>query len=323
VNKPTLSDIEKLFVIVDKYGFSINYFQIFHYGKALSGLSNQHIEALCNRISGYGKLGKRTALSLIFMYCFGDKEKWDDNTTSFKSILSGDNLIIDDDSTGHFDCFHWSESVEHILRIEEDVSFSIIISKQIIEFCSQSNFNYSYDTYISNVILILFEKYFDAIWDYFGEAIIGEYMTFFYIKHFIGTNSLFNNTPGIAFRDKEHNNVILEWCRKNSEIGPERIAYMMPLSNLDEKNVDWNPFSKSIIDEFGSNINVLDNLTANMGTFGSTGSRIPYFRTQERLLEKLINHPILEVVVWANKMLAYTRTTIKLERIDDEEMFLR
>ena len=97
---------------------------------------------------------------------------------------------------------------------------------------------------------------------------------------------------------------------------------MMPLSINENSVIKWHPFSKAIIDEFGDNDDVLSMLASNMGSFGSVGSRIPYFTTQKRLLQELTNHKILRVKKWAIKMLEYTENTINRERIEDEEQFL-
>ncbi|MCJ7449021.1 MAG: hypothetical protein MUO72_15160, partial [Bacteroidales bacterium] len=126
----------------------------------------------------------------------------------------------------------------------DDQEFAIAITKQIIEFSSQVRFNFSFDTYIVNVIQILFDKYFESTWDYFGEGIIGDHLTFSHLEHMIGSrNGYLDEREGIAFHHHEHNGIILEWCRKHPEIAPERITHMMPLSIKDKKDIKWHPFS--------------------------------------------------------------------------------
>ena len=314
------SDIEKLFSLIDKYGFSINLFQNFQYGRSLDILTNDEVLQLCDKISQYGNPGKWTALSLLYMFCYSSEDKWEVNKGFFKKIIGSSNMIIDSDGTGRRESYHLSDTVIKILTKDYDCEFAILITKQIIEFCSQMQFNYSFETSISNIILHLFEKYFDATWEYFGQGIIGDYMTFFHLEQMIGTkNGFLGGREGILFRNPAHYQTILEWCRMYTEKAPERIAHMMPLSINDNDEIKWHPFSKTIIDEFGNNEKLISQLSSNMGTFGTVGSSIPYFLTQKKLLEELITHPIQRVKEWAIGMLDYTQKTIKLERLGDEE----
>lgn len=317
------SDIEKLFLLVDKFGFSINLFQNFQYGRALDILTNDEVLHLCDKISQYGNSGKWTALSLLYMFCYSSEDKWEVNKGFFKNLISSSNMTIDNDRTGRLEGYHWSDAVIKILTKDKDEDFAITITKQIIEFCSQRHFNYSFDTYISNTILQLFEKYFDITWEYFGQGIIGDYMTFFHLENMIGTRNgnSYDAGQGILFRNPKHHETILTWCRRHPEIAPERIAHMMPLSINDNDEIKWHPFSKKIIDEFGDNEKLINQLSSNMGTYGTVGSSIPYFLTQKKLLEELITHPIQRVREWAIGMLAYTEKTIKIERLGDEERF--
>ncbi len=318
-----LNDIEKLFVLIDKHGLSINQFQIFQYGRALDKLTNEEVLLLCDRISKYGNSGKWTALSLLYMFCYRNEEKWKLNCGFFKTLISSGNMTIDNDETVRMESYHWSDAVIKILTNDTDNEFAILISKQIIEFCSQAQFNYSFDANISNVIILLFEKYIDVTWDYFGQGIIGEYMTFFHLEHMIGTrNGYLGGRQGIFFRNPNQYETILEWCRKFPEKAPERIAHMMPLDENINGEIKWHPFSKTIIDEFGDNEKVLNQLSSNMGTFGTVGSQIPYFTTQKILLQELVNHKFQRVREWAMRMLEYTEKTIKRERLDDEHHFI-
>jgi hypothetical protein len=315
------SDFEKLFLLIDKYGLSINLFQNFRYGRALDILTNDEVLRLCDKISKYGILGKWTALSLLSMFCFESNERWEFNKEFFKQLISSSNMIIVIDATIRLESYYWSDAVLKILTMERDNDFAITITKQIIEFCNQLYFNYSFETYISNIISYLFENYFEITWEYFGQGIISDYMTFFHLEQMIGTKNGNSSSagPGIMFRNPDHYQTIFSWCRQYPEIAPERIAHMMPLSIIDNEEIKWHPFSKGIIDEFGDNEKLISQLSSNMGTFGTVGSSIPYYLTQKKLLEQLITHPTQKVNDWANNMLAFTEKTIKLERLGDEE----
>jgi hypothetical protein len=128
---------------------------------------------------------------------------------------------------------------------------------------------------------------------------------------------------GILFAQKENFETIINWCRKHPDVAPKRIANMMPLAIEIDGNLGWHPFAKSVIDEFGYNNDVLAELSANMGTFGFTGSVVPYYTSQKILIAQLLNHPIEHVRDWAESKLKYLDTTIRREKLDDEEWSLK
>jgi len=323
VLSPSLNDIKKLFVLIDKHEYSITQFRNFQYGRSLNKLSNEEVIILCDRVSNYGNTGEWTALSLLYMYVYGDENKWEATKYFFKSLIINSNMLIGNDDSNSIEYFHWSETIDKILIKENDDEFAIAITKQIIEVCSQRNLNYSHDTYISNVVMNLCNKYFEVIWKYLGEGVIGDYLTFFHLEHIIGSrNSFHENSEGIIFRNRENYKIILDWCNNYPDIAPVRMAHIMPLSVREGDEIKWHPFSKDIINLYGNNEKVLSELSSNMASFGSIGSSVPYYVTQKKLLEDLKNHHIPKVKDWALKMLEYTERAIKQEQLHDEEHYL-
>ena len=321
----SFKNIEKLFVIIDKYGFSISNFQNFKYGNSLDKLTNEEVLLLLYKINNYGNTGKWTTLSILTTFCYHNEERWFWYKLFFKTLISESNMIVDNEEIGTREGHHWSDAVMKILKDGDEYDFAIVIAKQIIEFCSKVKFSIisSMSIYLSNTAQLLFEKYFKETWEYIGQGIIGDYRTFHNLEYIIGTqNGHFNHKEGILFRFPKFYPNILEWCRKNPEKAPERIAHMMPLDVKEDGEIRWHPFSKSIIDEFGGNGNVLSQLSSNMGTFGSVGSSVPYYIIQKILLQELLNHNLPKVNEWATKMLAYTIKSIKREKLDDEQRFI-
>ena len=319
INKPTYKEVQKLFRLIDNHGFPIGQFQLFKYGRALDGLNDEEFIALTKKISTYGKEGKWTTLALLFMFCFSDKEKWDTFEAYFREIIIDENMLLTEQMTDVMDSHYWSDSVIKILENGNENEFAVEITKQIVEVCAQHKVNYTHDTYIKNVLGVLTELYFKEIWDYLGEAIIGDYLLFFNLNHILESQgTTFGGRPRILFNHPENYDTMLEWCRKHEKIAPERFANMMPLDDKNESGTIWHPFSKAIIDEFGNNENVLSQLSSNMGTFGTVGSSIPYYTTQKELLTELLDNKHELVREWAAKKLEYTEKVIKRERLDEE-----
>lgn len=321
-SNPDLTDIEKLFEIVGESKLPIRFFKNFQYGRALDNLRTEEVINLCEKIANYGKEGIWTALSLIYMYCHGSKDRWNDCKEFINDLITKDNLIVGVSNIGTLDIYHWSDSIEQILRDSGTSEFSKIIAQQIIEFCSEPHFNYSFDSNVKNVLKVLLDEHYETIWEIIGAGLIGDYLTYFHLKNMLGTRNGNWGHEGHLFESGSRNKKILEWVRKHDEVAPKRIANMMPIESGNSESVEWHPFTKAIIDDFGHLDDVLKELSANMGTFGITGSSVPYYKNQKILLEQLLSHQLENVKEWAEKMIEYTERCIKREELDDEERYL-
>lgn len=320
VMNPSYTDITKLFTLVDKYEFPIYHFQNFQYGRALDSLDSDEVIKLCSKIIEYGYQGKWTALSLIYMASYSNETRWNMYQNFIKGLISSSNITINDDKSVRKEIFHWSDLVIKLLNSSDDKEFPITITKQIIELCSKTSSIFSFNPYVGNVVTVLLDKYFNIVWEDFGEGIIGNHLTYSHLSYIIDTlDSGFVNEVKTIFNNPIHNRIIFNWCKRNYPKAPERIANMMPLNITKDNIITWHPFSRLMIDEFGESEQFLNYLSSNMGTFGAVGSRIPYFTTQKILLEDLLNHKFQTVKDWANERLKYIEIKIKRERINDEE----
>lgn len=322
VSNPELVDLESLFEIVGESKLPISFFKNFQYGRALDNLKTNEVIHLCEEIANYGKEGIWTALSLIYMYCHGSKYRWDDCKDFTKDLILKDNIIIDVSKIRNLDIYHWSDSIEKILKDSTHTEFAESIARQIIEFCSEAHFNYGFDSYVKDVLKILLDEYYETIWEIIGAGLIGDYLTYFHLKDMLGTSNGNWGNQGHLFESTSRNEKILAWVRKHDEVAPTRIANMMPIESGNSESIEWHPFTKAIIDEFGHMDDVLKELSANMGTFGITGSSVPYYKNQKVLLEQLLDHQLETVKEWAEKMIEYTERCIKREELDDEERYL-
>lgn len=322
VINPELKDLKQLFKVVDELNLTISFFKNFQYGRVLDNLKTEEVLDLCDEISNYGKEGLWTSLALVYMYCHGDTDKWDQCIEFIKKLIAKDNMIIELSDVINLDVYHWSDSVEKILKSSNDIEFSKIITAQIIEFCSEPHFNYSFDTYLKNTLKFLLDNYYESVWELIGNGLIGNYFTYFHLKNMLGTINGNWGFQGHLFENTALNEKILQWVRVNNEVAPIRIANMMPIESSKSETIEWHPFSKTIIDEYGEMDRVLKEISTNMGTFGLTGSFVPYYKNQKLLLEKLLDHPITKVREWAENMIEYTNRCIKREELDDEEEYL-
>jgi hypothetical protein len=320
---PNLADIEILFYLIDEKAVSIAQFENFKYGRVLDNLSKEEIRTLCERISNYGSSGAWTALSLLFMFDLNKQENWESNKDLVQKIIVNQNIFLSSFDRGTMDFYYLAEFVKNILNESPDSTFALVITKQIIDFLSKESFGGYNESYLASILELVFQKWFKDAWPFIGDAIISDTLSYFRLKQVIGSSNGWYESVGILFAQKENFETIINWCRKHPDVAPKRIANMMPLAIEIDGNLGWHPFAKSVIDEFGYNNDVLAELSANMGTFGFTGSVVPYYTSQKILIAQLLNHPIEHVRDWAESKLKYLDTTIRREKLDDEEWSLK
>jgi hypothetical protein len=282
-------------------------------------LTSSEIITICSRISAYNDEGRWVALALVFTYCYEDGNRWKECREFVKKLVS-EPMNFQIKTLQTMEVFHWKEVVEKILKEEKDVDFARKITKQIVSGCSEYDVHYEFEHYATDILKTLFDGFFPDTWDIIGAAILSKnYIFFMHLKNMIGTKNGWMGGNGILFENEERNKIIFEWCKTNAPKSAIRIANMMPLGIQQEGQIVWHPFSKMIIDEFGANEKVLSELSANMGTYGTTGSRVPYLTGLKDLVEQLKNHRLDEVRKWAERKSEYLDKEIKLEELSNEE----
>lgn len=314
---PTYEDIAKLFDLVDGVHITAKNFNIFQYGRALDQLSPAEVIKLCKSISDFNKQGKWTALSMLFMYVYGDENRWNLCKDFIETLISSENFLINNRDVHIMESYHWASFAKKLLSDINNYDFAKIITNQIIEMCSNRILENSFSSYIEGVFNRLTDNFLFIIWPIIGAAIIGDYITFFHLKHYITGSPFFQKN--ILFNENHKYDYLLDWLKDAPPVGVERIANIMPIKNITNDKVEWHPFALSIIDKYGNNNDVLKQISSNMGSFGIVGSTVPYFLEQKKLLMQLKDHPNFNVQDWVENMLDYTDKMIAREMLRDEE----
>ncbi|MCB9499689.1 MAG: hypothetical protein H6690_00295, partial [Erysipelotrichaceae bacterium] len=181
---------------------------------------------------------------------------------------------------------------------------------------------YSFDHEIREILPNLFTNYFDEVWDILGEGLLGDSLTYIKMKFILESkNGNFHEEGGFQYIPEKDYEKIISWCRKHLPKAALRVAYLMPVSDIENNKVNWHKFSKRMIDEFGEIEGFLNELSANIGSFGFSGSVIPYYEENLALFELLTTHQKIEVRQWAEKMIEQTKKIILREKIDEEDRY--
>lgn len=318
-----MPDLYRLFNLVDNNKVNIGYFLNFKYGGFFSGTSSEEVIEFCTKINSYPG-GNWVALTLLYMYCFNNKINWHSCSAAMKDIITKENMVINKNIAFQMDDYHWSSSVEKLLTMENDNDFALTIMQQLIDIGSEREYNYNMDPYLPKIYRILFDKYFDITWPIFGKALLAKnYIFILHINHTIGAQKGSRESVGILFENPERFEKLIAWCKEHPKEAPKRMAHMMPIQAGSGDNIEWHPFAKMIIDNFGANKDVISNLSANIGTYGSIGSSVPYLQSVFWLMQLLKDHPIDLVRQWSVSEANSLRKQIKHEELDNEEQLPR
>lgn len=314
--EPDMGEINKLFTLVDSNETSVSFFAnlIFAGNKKLK---IDEVIDICKRIFTYGEKGRWTALDLLDQFAHYDEGSWEAVKNTLKEFVMGTNfLMIKELRNSNMELFRWSRTTMKLLDQAGDVDLAKHISNNINEAARGNDFD-TFDVGLKNVCVILIKQYFDLFWNIISDSFISDSLAYFNLKHLLGSHNGNGAASGILF-DGDFS-VILNWCEKNQPKAPKRIAYMMPLINTSSDKIAWHPIAVEMIDKFGELPGFLDEIAANLGSFSSIGSVIPYYQNNQELMRSLLDHKIAKVRKWAKDGVKHYEKLIRKEKLSDEE----
>lgn len=309
--QPEKAEVFKLFDLVNEQKVNINSFQGFQYGRILDQFPREDVLELCEKIMSYGNEGAWTAFLLISQYTFEENEKWKISKDFVRSLMFQYNLLRDFDFAHHNDEYTWFMTLRKLLDGTSDSELATQVSKQIIDASGLENFPY-FETSFREIAEILCLQYFTSFWPGLKEVLISDTISFYSMKGLLGAQNGANESTGILF--KGDHELIFEWCKENYPKAAYRIAYMMPLFG----NNAWTPLALKMINEFGDDEKFLNEIGANLGSFGMIGSSEDYYNRIIEMTEELTEHPKAKVRKWAKNCILYYHKAIRREKLEDE-----
>jgi hypothetical protein len=176
---------------------------------------------------------------------------------------------------------------------------------------------------VENLYKILLTKYYDIVWPDFAKALTDiENNAAFYINVHYVVGSGFDFGEKCLFSG--HYDEMKQLC-VDYKYGAWVCAGTCPVfADADEDgNVQtFHPFAIWLLEKYGDQDNVIDEFSANMGTFHWSGSSVPLFEAQKRCINDLLqNRQICEKVrKWAKKRLEVAISDTDREQQNDAYM---
>lgn len=320
----------KLFTLIDEQGHPVTEMEYFKYGKPLRYLSDEEFYTILDRIASYLPDGPATAFAVLFMQCFQDGANYRRYQEKLKALIIENNLLLS--KTLGFESFYWRETVEKMLSGTNDYAFAETIAWQLSEFSKYDNFSYAYDNDAAAIFDLLFREYFAQTWPHLSGKLSSNYLTLQHMKSMIGAKNGSHWKEGSLFTYAENYEAIYQWAQ-NDEKGRVMLANILPFYSIVEvedaqtgiKTTEAfiHPFTKGFLDQFGGEEDVLNEITANIGTFGTVGGSASYFSMLKDICQSLTTHKIAKLREWAKKAVDHYSKSIILENLEHENRFLQ
>jgi hypothetical protein len=280
----------------------------------------------CNYLSIHELRGAVISIEILFSYSYSDSEKWDEVKGAIKSLIVTQKGILNSYRVRRSDSFSMFESVRQLLEETKDDEFALEIISQIIEKLNLPGYHATADVALSNLTITLIENYFSVIWPSIGEALIREdpdFLFYLNLKSLLGAHlSDFSQSEGTLFRGDQE--LIFHWAKENRPNGAIRLASLVPTiwKPENDDSVCIHPFTSRMIDEFGENEDLLQEISSQFHSFSWSGSLVPLLSTQKAIFITLKTHKFQAVRIWAEKEISQLEARIRNETNFDEERLL-
>jgi hypothetical protein len=308
----------RLLPLIEQNKIPVSDIRVFSYGRALDKLTENFVTKFCQTIANHSQEGANCAIGILHMYCYQKDERFAKCAATFRNIVMRKDLLIGEKQSqmaGH----NWEVVSNKLLRIDKDVELAKHLAEEIVAICGSDEVPWNNIHYNAKRVLeVLLKEYFDECWDIIGKALMSEdWRTRHYLEDIVGPGDEKEKSEALIAEISLDG--LLNWCKKNLPHGPTAIAHLTPIFSSEKEKMSWHPLARKLIDEFGNIEEVRNNLSSNLNSFSSAGSRAPYFQRRIDLLSELSNHPIEEIREWASLDIKYFEKERDEARCEAEE----
>jgi hypothetical protein len=264
----------------------------------LTNLTNEETIGLVGWIK---EINYSFALEILYEILRKDIDRW----SSLKGIIN--ELLYVDKIT------EYSSFINSTFHIEDLISKSIyddpsdkhisFLVHQIIK--NYTKFNFENESFLDHLTYFLINDFFDKSWPIYGE-------------HLASGQQSGYKLYSVLEKSISNNRLLYDWATGNLNYPPIAIRFM----NIYKKNKDgslaWNEYAKQLIDEFGNQQKVLENIRSKFTNYSmiSSASASGLYKKRKELVDHLLDHKYENVKEFAKNMSEYLSS-----RIVDEDNF--
>lgn len=204
-----------------------------------------------------------------------------------------------------------------LLQNDKQIKLAKHVNEQIIAAAAnlETIFAIQYD--LENIYRLLMKNYFINIWPSLSKALLSvddQIITYINLKELLGCS--FNDGDTSIIMEGNHFKEMIDWCDRNPDIAPARLAGLIPVAIGDK----FTPEANILIDKYADKQFVLDEIACTLDSFSSVGSVVPYYEQRERIYSSLLQHKNNSVRQWAQQYVNSCKYMIHKEREREAEM---
>jgi hypothetical protein len=312
--------LDTLLNLVQRGTLSPNCANGLSYGSVTKGIEPTVIIDFCIQLAELGEKASWSALNVIYMYCFGNWEHLGGLREQLKYLVTVVPLHKGHDGTDT-DLHHWHDMATKLLKIS-DREFAISLTRQLITASKNELDHGDIWSYAKPLLIDLMSEYSDTLWPIFGEAITeAKGIEKYWLQQLLDReNGIGDEKPSVLSVVPVAR--IIDWCSDSPE---ERVVFVAACLNVFETvngKRQPSPLFVALLEKYGGDLNVTNQLSANMGSKTWIGSVVPYLKSDKESLHPLLSHNAINVRRWAKDYIAYLDQQIKHESERDEEQHL-
>lgn len=300
LNPITLEDFNNIKPLLQK---NPEYLRNLEYLDLIS-LSNEEIIELTSWIS---EINLSFALQ-IFHEVLRKEDRWNELKETVNSYLYIDNILQLKSFINT--SLHIQDLFKKSMNEDKNEGSIYFLFERIVR--GYDDFNTNDDSLLNGLTYFLLEEYWYLSWNFFGDYLANELGRNYGLHMFLD-------------RYKFDNEKLYEWAQQNQEKYPSIAFQFMDIYDKAENgDLNWDPFARKIIDEYGNNKKVLDRLSSKLSNYSiNTYSAESLYIKRKRFIEELVDHPFDVVKIFVKKEIEYLDFRIIEERKSGENYELR
>jgi hypothetical protein len=291
------------------------------YGRGLDHLSSAEIMPFLDALRKKGAAGLWAALDIVFMYLFGGKRPSPALIRTIKSVLLAPDLF-GKVNQGPMDGHRFHESVELLAKHGAvDAKFARDMTAQIVRLSRVPNSDvfFALDEPARQALQHLLKSHPTEAW----EALLGEFdnkdpLVRHRLRRLIDQDREDWLGAGLLFELPR--DLYLDWVRAQPASRASIVVSWLPLAVKQyDGSLAWHPAMASFIEEFGSQQDVLRNLSGRLRPGMWSGSLSSYLDPLIPMVSAWQNHPSSAIRAWANAAVDNLRRWIDQDRQEDDD----
>ena len=215
------------------------------------------------------------------------------------------------------DCQPFWSVASRILDLSDDSELAQVVTEILLEKISLPETVFDQNQVLHELTQVLMDKHFSASWPLISMVMVKD-----------DSNSVlvFNLRTLLfdIFRQKSqidisvHKDELLAFCDSNPAEAPQLV---MAITEWNGYDGGFSEFTNLLIDRYGSNDAMLQELSCQMNSFVSEGSILPSYRQRKAACESLLQHRNPNVSGWAQREISNYDRMISINKNFEEEQF--